>query len=445
MKSPDDVVSHRIVLRQASRIRALRPRWAWENRWPVGEVALLAGRGGLGKSTICYWAAARLTRGELRGEHFGNPRAVLVCATEDSWSHTIIPRLIAAGADLDRVFAVEVLESQGGEDYEGWLSLPRDIPALGTVAQEHNAVLLLLDPLVSRLGSSLNTYRDSDVRRALEPLKRLAESTGMAIVGLIHVTKGGGADPLASVMGSVGFVNVARSVSIVVPDPDDDSDRRRLFGTPKNNVGRDDLPTLAYVIDGAAVETEDGLSSTGVVHWQGEVEGTIRSAMTSGLEDAGVRTATVEAGEWLLDWLQAHGGHAPRTDVEMHGRKAGHSIDALKRARAKLPIDARSEGFPRSTVWVLKTDTLSDSAPPDPSHHQRPDRPDNRPSAAPAPSSAAPTAPTGADLRFSSRPPDHNNPVGAVGARAPRPPATARSPMPHAPAPASNTHSKNPL
>ena len=59
-------------------------------------------------------------------------------------------------------------------------------------------------------------------------------------------------------MGSKAFTAVARSVHTVVPDPDDETDQRRLFGTPKNNLGRSDLPTLAFTITGHPIDTDDG-------------------------------------------------------------------------------------------------------------------------------------------------------------------------------------------
>ena len=49
----------------------------------------------------------------------------------------------------------------------------------------------------------------------------------------------------------------------VVPDPDDEADARRLFGTPKNNLGRADLPTLGFTIVSHAVETDEGTNWTG--------------------------------------------------------------------------------------------------------------------------------------------------------------------------------------
>jgi hypothetical protein len=99
--------TQRVLLTPASEIKARRVWWLWDARLAIGTLALLAGREGLGKSILAYTLAAMITRGELPGEHFGASRAVLVAATEDSWSQTIVPRLIAAGADLALVFKIE--------------------------------------------------------------------------------------------------------------------------------------------------------------------------------------------------------------------------------------------------------------------------------------------------------------------------------------------------
>jgi hypothetical protein len=107
---PEQELDHRrVVLTAASKIKPRRVQWLWDARVALGTLALLAGREGLGKSILSYTIAAMITRGDLVGEFFGTPKSVLVAAAEDSWSQTIVPRLIAAGADLDRVFRVEVI------------------------------------------------------------------------------------------------------------------------------------------------------------------------------------------------------------------------------------------------------------------------------------------------------------------------------------------------
>lgn len=256
--------------------------WLWDGRIAIGTLALLAGREGLGKSILAYTLAALITRGMLPGEYFGAPKSVVVAATEDSWSQTIGPRLIAAGADRDRVYRVEVI----ADDVHTELTLPRDLVKMRNVAREVDAVLLILDPLLSRLDDRLDTHKDADVRRALEPLVAAADMINLAVLGLIHHNKSGSSDPLQVIMGSKAFAAVARSVHTVIYDPDDDSKAHRLFGTPKNNLGRSGLPTLSFTIEPFAVPVDDGndLAWTGQLVWREGSAHSIHDAMERAAE-----------------------------------------------------------------------------------------------------------------------------------------------------------------
>ena len=111
---------------------------------------------------------------------------MIIAATEDSWAHTIVPRLMAAGADLDRVFRIDVVE----DGAETGLSLPRDVAQLTEVISEADASLVILDPLLSRLDSALDSHKDAEVRQALEPLVKVADVANVTVLGLIHVNKG---------------------------------------------------------------------------------------------------------------------------------------------------------------------------------------------------------------------------------------------------------------
>src|SRR6188474_2019635 len=101
---PRDTAGRRrtVVLTPVSGI-SLRPvRWLLQDQIPLGAITLLGGREGIGKSLVALTWAAQVTQGTLPGACHGCPRSVIVAATEDSWEHTIVPRLVAAGADLNR-------------------------------------------------------------------------------------------------------------------------------------------------------------------------------------------------------------------------------------------------------------------------------------------------------------------------------------------------------
>jgi hypothetical protein len=339
---------HRRVLLTAA--DAIKPRpvfWQWEGRLAIGTLGLLAGREGLGKSTLAYWIVAQITRGTLPGEYLGTPRGVLVCATEDSWEHTIVPRLMAADADLSRVYRVEVLNA---DEIHVGLSLPHDLKSIEDNAREVDASLLLLDPLMSRLGS-LDTHRDAEVRQALEPLAAMADRAKMSVLGLIHHNKAASDDPMQLVMGSRAFTAVARSVHTVVPDPDDEAEQRRLFGTPKNNLGRTDLPTLSFTIGSYGIDTDEGTAWTGRVVWGDEVTDSIAESMRRSADSRDDRSAVSECVDWLDDYMTIHGGQVLVADVKKAAKAAGHSDISLRRARQKLRLPTTSSGYPRVTYW----------------------------------------------------------------------------------------------
>jgi RecA/RadA recombinase len=98
----------RLQATKASDMAMTATRWLWEDEhgcWtPMGALIGLGGREGVGKSTVCAHLAAQATRGVLSGDFYGTPKGAVIVSTEDDWSATIKPRLVAAGADLDRSY-----------------------------------------------------------------------------------------------------------------------------------------------------------------------------------------------------------------------------------------------------------------------------------------------------------------------------------------------------
>jgi AAA domain len=156
-----------VVVASAQSMTMRPPKWLYDRRIPTDAISLLAGREGIGKSTIAFDIVARVTRGELPGRYAGTPRSVGVVASEDSWESVILPRLIAARADLARVFRIE---ARTEENRIETISAPADLVDLARVCAEHDVVLLILDPVMSVIHGALDTHKDREVRQALDPL-----------------------------------------------------------------------------------------------------------------------------------------------------------------------------------------------------------------------------------------------------------------------------------
>lgn len=361
--APPDVIApgeRKIVLTRASDIAMRRVKWLWTERLPLGEMALLGGREGIGKSTVCYQLAADTTRGRLDGEHKGTGKPVIVAATEDSWEHTIVPRLVAADADLSMVYRVDVGQADA---ILTSLVLPVDLAGLAASIKEVGASLLLLDPLLGRLDSKLDTHKDADVRKALEPLAKLAHDCECSVLGLIHVNKSGSSDILTSLMASRAFTAVCRAVLFCMVDPDDETHARRVLGQPKNNLGRSDLPTLVFTIGSAIVgkDPDDGQPiSCGKVVWQGESDRSVadlHSEAHRAGRDMDAPGAVGAAVEWLTGYLTDSGGRAPSAWLKRAAREEAEIPPAtLKRAMQRMPVTVEVEsrpGKPRITYWRL--------------------------------------------------------------------------------------------
>lgn len=323
----------------ASTIGMRRARWTWAGRIPAGALTLLAGREGIGKSTIWAYLAAQITRGRLDGELAGQPRAVLVAATEDSWAHTLVPRLAAAGADLTLVFRI---------DDPG--TYPEGVQDLVYAVNQHRAALIVLDPLMSRLDGKLDSHKDAEVRQALEPLVRAVEAIGVAIVALIHVNKSGKSDPLDTIMGSKAFTALPRSILYAIADSEDESLRHLTH--VKCNLGPL-VGTLPYRTRGIVVGEDDGPIYAPVLDWGEEHDQGARDLLAATAGDPETRTATGEAAAWLSDWLTTQGGQAPSADAKKAGRAAGHAERTLQRALPKAKVTTSTTSFPRVTVWTL--------------------------------------------------------------------------------------------
>ena len=351
-----------VTLTRASAIVPRNTEWAWKGRIPLGAVTLTVGPGGLGKSTLIYDRIAKLTQGALEGDLFGTPVTVLIATAEDDPNAVVVPRLMAVGADLDRVYIVTLTH----EEVVGDIELPRDIEQLGQrVAQKH-AKFLFVDPLMAHISLRLDAHRDQHVRAVLGPLRRLGEEHGIAIVCTLHLNKRETADVLTRVGGSVGFGAAARSVLLLakgkdapVEDGTDEveetedtaDDGSRIMAHAKCNVGPL-TPSLQLrvnekILTKAGPKGEDIITST--IVWGGEVSISAEKLLA---EAGGAKAKPANRAMVLLRDL-LFSGPLPADDVKAVLDAEKITERARKTAKAKLAIQSAKRGFAAGWTWAL--------------------------------------------------------------------------------------------
>lgn len=320
--------------------------WLWPGRIPLGKLTVFDGDPGLGKSLASLDIAARVSAGKpmpdgTRGALSDSATVVLV-SVEDGLADTIRPRADLAGADPRRIVAITSIPGADGNDRP--VVVPDDWPRIEAVVTEHDARLVVLDPLMALLGADVNSYRDQDARRALLPGVQMAERTGAALVVIRHLNKGAGSSAIYRGGGSIGIAGAARSVLLVAKDPDDDTEERRIVASVKSNLSAP-APALAYRI-------ESGANGHPYLVWEGATEHTANQLLAMLSDDRGERRdALEEAADYLRDALA--GGPRPTRDVLRDARAHGISEAAIRRARKTLGITAQKSGFGGDGPWCL--------------------------------------------------------------------------------------------
>ena len=238
-----DAKSHELDIVWAHKVEPKAVEWLWQDRIPSGKVVTLAGDGGLGKSTIILDIMATLSNGgEWPCDEGTAPQcSCLYLTAEDGIEDTVVPRLIAAGADLNKVGIIRCVRDKG---IKRSFNLQRDLESLERKILEIGDVgFVAIDPVSSYLGDKIDSHRNAEVRAVLEPLGEMADSSNVTALCNNHHAKGGNNRAAMRVIGSVAFTAQSRAVTQVFQDPDNPD--RRLFLPSKSNLGP--LPRgLAY-------------------------------------------------------------------------------------------------------------------------------------------------------------------------------------------------------
>lgn len=326
------------IMRPGTDVPVEQILWLWDRRIPLGGASLLPGREGLGKSTLAYDVAARATRGQLDGDLIGTPCDVVVIGCEDALGAVIVPRLIAAGADLARAFFLESTDPEAASAF----SAPMDVPALDRLlAKLPNPRLIIVDPLDAHLG--VDTHKKADTQRAIGTLARVAQRRELAVVGIAHHSKAPTLDALDRVNGSKAFTTSVRSVLTIAPHPDaPDGDERVLAVSKANLTRRDTIPVLKFRIEGHDI-THEGLTvNTSRVIWLGEATGVDPDRVLAAPGDD--REDGTDAASTLATILEDGPLWAKEAFDAM--TSAGFSKDQAKRAKAKLKVTTSKVGAP---------------------------------------------------------------------------------------------------
>jgi hypothetical protein len=346
-----------IAVTPGSSVAARRIEW-WEKDLIVAwAINLIAAREGLGKSTVAASFAARETR---------NGGTVLWIGTEESREYAVVPRLIAAGANLDRVLFVDVEVTTTTGSITTTLQFPLDLPAIKQTITDHDITLMVLDPCKGVVPPDFKGSDDVAVRQYLEPIAKLCSDCHVTLLGLAHFGKRDSSDSGLLILGSIAWSQVARSVVSIAEDSD--SGTRVLTGTKANYATR--TRSIEFTIESTLIDTVDGPAEVGAVEWLGDTDKDARDLLGGGsgtelVEEFDEHDYTADLkSSWLYQYLKAaadEGVQIRPKDAIAHGADKGVSRRTVfnlftRLANAEMAESVDQTGFPRVTHWRLIAD-----------------------------------------------------------------------------------------
>ena len=332
MKDWNDVLVHRaeipnrnyfksIVLKEPSKpetVKIIRMsdveltpvEWLWKPYLPFGKLSVLQGNPGEGKTYFAMHLAAACTNGKLlpnmeRMEPFN----VLYQTAEDGLGDTVKPRLIEAGADLDRVLVID--------DSEVQLTLSDE--RIEKAIIENNARLVIIDPIQAYLGADVDMNRANEVRPIFMRLGQVAQRTGCAILLIGHLNKAAGMQSLQRGLGSIDMAAAVRSVMFI----------GKLKHDPTMRILTHEKSSLAP--PGASLAFS--LGDEGGFRWVGEYDITA-DEMLSGIEPQ--RETKTQQAKDLICTLLAGGKQVLSEDIDKAALERGIPGRTVRDAKREL-------------------------------------------------------------------------------------------------------------
>ena len=330
------------TFRPLSEYEERKMKWLWKGWLPLGELTLLVGDPKAGKGLVSLELACRVSRGQAWPDGQKNTKGrVILLSAEDDIETVIKPRIRIHEGDQEQFDVLDVSSC-------ATFSLARDLPVLREKIEETKARLVIIDPINSYIGGKIDSFKDTEIRSVLQPLLTLAHECRVAVIAVAHMNKNSKQAALHRVLGSIGYVGVARQVIFVVRDREEKTRRLFYLGAANNT---EDGKARAYSI--AAIDDIPHLT------WEKGEVGLIGDELFSERKES----QTDRAAKFIEARLKGRVVRAER--IYREGQEQGFSQTVLDKAARRLDVQRSRErnkkGQTKRVTWALP-DTFQEVA-----------------------------------------------------------------------------------
>jgi hypothetical protein len=324
-------------------------RWLWPGNLSFGSLALLDGDPGLGKSLVALDLCARLTTGRpFPGSDAAPAQApAMVFNAEDGSASSVLPRLVALGADLSRTHGLR-RDFQGKH---GDFRLPAHTRPLEEALADTGARLVVIDPVTAFLDESVNLASEMTIRHTLLPLAEIAARHDCVFLLIRHLNKMLGTCSIYRGTGSIAFQGVCRSSWLFGRDPVDTE--RCVMAQVKNNYAPLQ-PALSYAVKAQG--------DTVTLEWLGASKLSANQLLAAAGRKPDLPGPRERAREFIVAFLRD--GPRPTTEIWPTAQKLGFSRSTLRLARKaeKIATVRTWTDNTRLNYWLLPGQKLPGEA-----------------------------------------------------------------------------------
>jgi len=346
----EDPDEPRLNIQKLSDVQAADIDWIWYPYCARGEVTILEGDPGLGKSYLAQMVAMCICDGKSLPSVKRRPPVqgkVMYFDIENSADAVTKRRLEYNDCEhMENYYQIEEAFSIDDEDY---------LDLVYEAMEQVKPTLVVFDTLNTYMGGA-DTHKASETQQVFKEFKILARRFDCSVMVLRHLTKGQkGRSAMYAGQGSIAFAGLARIIMTCGHHPDPDLPEERIMAVTKINVAKQPR-ALAFSIDGLPDTVKDQDRSRFV--WGDFLDYTADEIINVDRTRAGDKD---DKAQEVIDFLKEFlgEGQVDSRAVRAAAEARSFSTRMLNRVVDDLGVvkDIKRDGRKRKSFWSLP-DTL---------------------------------------------------------------------------------------
>lgn len=228
--------------------------WVLPGYIPKSAITILAGDGGLGKTSLWVNIISAISAGQRSILEYDvpdfavtEPSRVMFFSAEDSLPKVLRRKLRVSGANMKNIVSLDLSDSRFSE-------ITFNSTFLGELLENYKPVLCVFDPLQAFLGENIDMSRRNQMRRCLEKLIGWGEKYGTAFLIICHTNKSNSTTARGKIADSADIWDIARSVLFLGSTLEQNV---RYISQEKNNYAPL-AATVEFIRDGDTLKFKEG-------------------------------------------------------------------------------------------------------------------------------------------------------------------------------------------